>query len=200
MLITFDDGRLDSFRAADQILARLDDQATMFDIVANTERADPHYLCWDELARMDVSGRWQVQLHANQGHVVIPTGVDAAGAQTTGPYYAWRRYDPVRYPTDDHLEPYTNWRTRAEGDIAQGEALMAAHLPGHHALAFSVPFVDYGQYHSNDRRIAPELASYLHAHYGPFLRATARRPGLHHAGRSVVREFTPFYSGLLTKR
>ena len=87
---------------------------------------------------------------------------------TTGPYYAWRRYDPVRYPTGDHLEPYTNWRIRAEGDIAQGEALMAAHLPGHHALAFSVPFGDYGQYHSNDRRIAPELASYLHAHYGPF--------------------------------
>ncbi|MGZ6639890.1 MAG: hypothetical protein ACXVII_44655, partial [Solirubrobacteraceae bacterium] len=122
---------------------------------------------WDELARMDASGRWQVQLHADQGHVMIPTGVDASGARTTGPYYAWRRYDPIRYP-GDHLERYADWKTRAEGDIAQGEALMAAHLPGHHALAFSVPYGDYGQYHSNDSRVAPELVRFLHARYGAF--------------------------------
>ena len=118
---------------------------------------------------MQASGRWDVQEHAGEGHVTIPTGVDATGADVLKPFYAWRRYDPVRWPTGDHLESYEGWKARAEGDIAQAQALLRAHVPGFQPLAFAVPFGDYGQFHNNDARIPTELAAYLKAQFGVYL-------------------------------
>ena len=170
ILLTFDDARLDAFRGADALLTALGERATTFVITRNPEmRDDPKNLRWDELARMQASGRWDVQEHAGEGHVTIPTGVDATGADVLKPYYAWRRYDPVRWPSGDHLESYESWKARAEGDIAQAEALLRAHVPGFQPLAFAVPFGDYGQYHNNDSRIPTELSAYLKAQFGVYL-------------------------------
>ncbi len=94
ILLTFDDARLDAFRGADAILGALGERATTFVITRNPEmRDDPKWLRWDELARMLASGRWDVQEHANEGHVTIPTGVDSTGADVLKPFYGWRRYD-----------------------------------------------------------------------------------------------------------
>ncbi len=168
ILLCFDDARLDGFRGADGTLAALGDKATTFVITANPELRDPEYLRWDEVSRMQAGGRWSVQLHADQGHVTIPVGLEADGTQIMKPYYGWREYDPARYPAGEHLESYAEWKTRAEGDIAQGEASMAAHVPGYQPLAFAVPFGDYGQFHTNDPSIPTEVASYLSGHFGAF--------------------------------
>jgi len=168
ILLCFDDARLDSFRGADGTLAALGDRATVFDITGNTEVRDSKYLRWDELARMQASGRWDVQLHADEGHVTIPVGVEPDGKQRLKPYYAWLAYDPRSHPSGKHLESYAEWKLRAESDIAQGEAEMSAHLPGYQPRAFSVPFGDYGQFHTNDSRIPVELSSYLSGHFRAF--------------------------------
>ena len=69
ILITFDDGRLDSYRGADKILAEHGFRATMFAIAGYVEEDSPFYLNWDELRRMAKSRRWDVQEHAGIGHI-----------------------------------------------------------------------------------------------------------------------------------
>jgi hypothetical protein len=168
LLLCFDDARLDGYRGADGILTALGDRATVFDITGETESGNPKYLRWDELARMQATGRWDVQLHADEGHVTIPVGAEPGGEPTLKPYYGWLKYDPTRYPAGEHLESYAEWKLRAEGDIAQGEAERAAHIPGYQPLAFAVPFGDYGQFHTNDSSIPTELAAYLSGHFRVF--------------------------------
>ena len=84
ILITFDDGRLDSYQGADAILGRYGMRATMFVITAAANAAKPGYLSWPQLRAMAAGGRWDLQEHAHAGHVRIPTGPGGR----TGPYYA----------------------------------------------------------------------------------------------------------------
>ena len=83
ILITFDDGRLDSYQGADAILARYGMRATMFVITAYAGAAKPGYLSWPQLRAMAGGGRWDVQEHAHAGHVRIPTGPGAGPVPTT---------------------------------------------------------------------------------------------------------------------
>jgi hypothetical protein len=139
ILITFDDGRIDSYGAADPILARYGMRAAMFVITANADAAKPGYLGWRALARMAGSGRWEVQEHAHTGHVVIPTG--PAGA--TGPYYANLLY------RNGARETFTNFKRRVTSDVLTGRRLMASHVPGFQSLVFAVPYGNYGQVRTN---------------------------------------------------
>jgi len=139
ILITFDDGRADSFQAADPVLARYGLRATMFVITANADRAEPGYLGWSQLARMAASGRWDVQEHAHAGHVLIPTGPHGA----TGPFYANLLYrNGVR-------ETFTDFKRRVTGDVLTGLRLLQSHIPGYQPFAFAVPYGSYGQVHTN---------------------------------------------------
>ena len=79
ILITFDDGRLDSYRGADKILAEHGFKATMFVIAGFVEERNSFYLNWDELRRMATSGRWDLQEHAGVGHVNVR--YDASGTR-----------------------------------------------------------------------------------------------------------------------
>ena len=83
ILLTFDDGRLDSFRGADKVLAEHDFRATMFVITGTTDREIPFNLYWHELRDMEDSGRWDLQLHAHDGHVNTPPRRTATATPTT---------------------------------------------------------------------------------------------------------------------
>jgi len=168
ILLGFDDARLDGYRGADATLAALGDQATVFAITGEIEARVTKYLRWDELARMQASGRWNVQLHADEGHVTIPVGLEPDGTPILKPYYGWLEYNPTRHPTGEHLESYGEWKYRAEGDVAEGQAELAAHVPGYRPMAFAVPFGDYGQFHTNDPSIPTEFSAYLIGRFGVF--------------------------------
>ena len=84
ILITFDDGRLDSYQGADAVLGRYGLRATMFVITGYAAAVKAGYLSWPQLRAMASSGRWDVQEHAHAGHTLIPTGP----GNRTGPYYA----------------------------------------------------------------------------------------------------------------
>ncbi len=71
ILITFDGGRLDSFRGADKVLAREGYRATMFVITGAVIARNPLYLSWTELQRMRSSERWDVQPETYRGHVKV---------------------------------------------------------------------------------------------------------------------------------
>jgi hypothetical protein len=139
ILITFDDGRLDSYLAADPILARFGLRATIFVITAKAEASAPGYLGWPQLAAIAAAGRWDVQEHAHAGHVLIPTGPRGA----TGPFYANLLY------RNGARETFTTFKRRVTSDILAGRRLLASHIPGFGPLAFAVPYGNYGQVHTN---------------------------------------------------
>jgi peptidoglycan/xylan/chitin deacetylase (PgdA/CDA1 family) len=156
ILITFDDGRLDSYRGADKILAEHGFRATMFVIAGYVEESSSFYLTWDELRRMADSDRWDLQEHAGVGHVNVR--YDAAGHE--GPAYAFRQYRP-----GEGLESFTEYKRRVEQDILWAKRTLTEHLPGFSPLSFAVPFGSYGQDRTNDPRIPRFMSRLLRRHF-----------------------------------
>jgi peptidoglycan/xylan/chitin deacetylase (PgdA/CDA1 family) len=156
ILITFDDGRLDSYRGADRILAEYGFKATMFVIAGFVEESNSFYLTWDELRRMASSRRWDLQEHAGVGHVNVR--YDAAGHQ--GPAYAFRQYQPGR-----GLESFDEYKSRVEQDILWAKRTMSEQLSGFSPLTFAVPFGSYGQDRTNDPRIPRFMSRLLRRHF-----------------------------------
>jgi peptidoglycan/xylan/chitin deacetylase (PgdA/CDA1 family) len=157
ILITFDDGRLDSYRGADRILAKHSFRATMFAIAGFVEEQSTFYLTWDELRTMAANGNWDVQEHAGVGHVNVR--YDAAGHE--GPAYAYRQY----HPGGRGLETFTEYKRRVEHDILWAKRTMSEQLPGFSPLSFAVPYGSYGQDRTNDPRIPRFMSRFLRRHF-----------------------------------
>jgi peptidoglycan/xylan/chitin deacetylase (PgdA/CDA1 family) len=152
LLITFDDGRLDSYRGADKVLATYGFRATIFVIVGSVQEGTHFYLKWDELQRMAQSGRWDVQEHAGVQHILVP--YDKAGDE--GPAYSYRRMQD-----NGKLESFAAYRRRVIGDVLWAKQTLSEQIPGYTPWAFAVPFGDFGSTTTNDRRIPPFLARFL---------------------------------------
>ena len=150
LLITFDDAYVSSWANADPVLARYGWSAVMYVPTAMVGR--PGHLTWEELRQMRSSGRWQIDEHAGEGHVLI--AADAAGRQL--PFYAGELW------ANGKQESFARYRQRVSGDIERGSALLRGNLTGWSPdRSFAVPFNNYGQKGSNDPRIEPWLTRYL---------------------------------------
>ncbi len=152
LLLTFDDGRADSWTGADGILRELHFNAVMFVDVGRVDGGDPEYLTWHELATMQDSGRWQPQLHSGKGHTQIQYG---SGPNDYGPFYAYEHQG----------EDFNAWRDRVHSDIAWGQSALADHLSAYRPLAFAPPYGSYGQDGTNDPRIPDHLLAWLKNRY-----------------------------------
>ena len=126
LLLTFDDARADSWTGADGILRKLRFNAVMFVDVGRVDGGDPEYLTWHELAAMQDSGRWQLQLHSGKGHTQIHYG---PGADDYGPFYAYKQQG----------EDFDGWRDRVHSDIAWGQTTLADHISAYRAARFRSP-------------------------------------------------------------
>jgi peptidoglycan/xylan/chitin deacetylase (PgdA/CDA1 family) len=156
ILVTMDDGRLDSFRGADSVLERYGFRATMF-VVAGFP-ASRFYLQWSEIAAMSRSGRWDIQEHAGRQHYTVPY---RRGSDVKAPAYAVRELEG-----GGSLESFLAYRNRVTSDLLWGREELVKHVPGFRPLAFAVPYADFGQDTTNDRRIAPFLDRFLVDHFG----------------------------------
>ena len=143
LLVTFDDGRLDSFRGADAVLERVRMRALIFAIVERLADGSPGYLRPSELRAMRASGRWDVGLHAGRGHRLVR----AAGGGR-GPFYATR----------EPGESLAEWRSRVAGDLADGARRLAAEVPGARTDLFAVPYSDFGQGETGEPALSHALA------------------------------------------
>jgi hypothetical protein len=142
ILLTFDDGRLDSYRGADKVLERYGMRATIFVITEEIEKGNPFYTTWSELHRMRESGRWDVEPHAHGGHTTVTVAPDG----TQAPFYAARKYT-----RSDGTESLADWEARVSADLfAAREAFQAQGLTPN---VFAVPFGDYGQRTAQDPEI-----------------------------------------------
>ncbi len=152
LLLTFDDARADSWIGADGILRKLHLNAVMFVDVGRVDGGDPEYLTWHELASMQDSGRWQLQLHSGKGHTQIHYG---PGPDDYGPFYAYEQQG----------EDFDGWRDRVRSDIAWGQTTLADHISAYAPLAFAPPYGSYGQDGTNDSRIPDDLLGWLTDRY-----------------------------------
>ena len=157
ILISFDDGRLDSYRGADAVLARHGFTATMFVITGQIERENPFYLTWRELHRMSDSGRWDIQPHAHRGHTKVAYG--ALG--NTAPYYAVRRYT-----RSEGLESFADYEQRVSQDLFDVRERMVDQ--GFEPHAFAVPYGNYGQRETNDPAIARYMRALIERQFGVY--------------------------------
>jgi peptidoglycan/xylan/chitin deacetylase (PgdA/CDA1 family) len=154
ILITFDDGHVSARENAEPVLARYGWSAVMYIPTGSVGRSG--HLTWTELRQMQSSGRWQVDLHAGDGHVLITA--DETGRRL--PFYASALW------MDHRRESFAEYKKRVSSDIERGAALLDRNLPGSHARgSFAVPFNNYGQHGSNDPRIAPWLSAYLNRRF-----------------------------------
>lgn len=160
-LLTFDDGRRDSYERADPILEALGYTAVMFvatdaSIDAPSRRTH-YYLRPDELARMQESGRWELASHARQttgGTIAI----DAAG--TKGNFLsnrAWRE-------DEQRLETLSEYQARLEDELGGARESLTRSYPSH-APVFSYPFGDYGQQGVNEPDALATIRALVAEHY-----------------------------------
>lgn len=147
-ILTFDGGRLTTWRDSDAILRELGFRAVIFVDVGRVLAEDPAYLTWNELAALQDSRRWDVQLQSGTGNRLIKYG-PARG--DVGPFYAYRGSQEV----------LGGWRERVFSDITEAEASLADRVPGYRPLAFAPPYGNYGQAGTNDPRIPRELLARL---------------------------------------
>lgn len=153
LLLTFDDGRLDSWTGADGILEQLGFSAVMFVDTGRVGGSEPEYLTWGELGTLEQSGRWDLQLHAGpNGHEQIHY---APGPNDYGAYYAYQ----------EQHEDFDGWRERTRSDIEQGQHLLSEQVPAYRPLAFAPPYGNYGQEGTNDERIPSDLLGWLKQRY-----------------------------------
>ncbi|MBI4375388.1 MAG: tetratricopeptide repeat protein [Elusimicrobia bacterium] len=135
ILITFDDGRTDSFKNADPILQETGLKATMFIILAGFRRT-PHHASLRDIKYWKGTGRWEIQLHANEGHVYIPVGPGQKAR-----FLANRQW----LAEQNRLETVDEYRKRVETEYSEGKAKFLELFPEKKFVAFAFPFGDYGQ-------------------------------------------------------
>ena len=179
ILLTFDDGRLDSYRGADKILQRYGMRATVFVITEEIEKANPFYTTWEELHAMRDSARWDIQPHAHAGHRTLATNVQGDHA----PFYTARRYT-----TSGGVETLAQWEARVSEDLFTVKHRFLDH--GIEPEAFAVPYGDYGQRSTNDPSIPGLLSGLLTRQFGNwFIQADDNDPSFTRPGTGAAQRF-----------
>ncbi len=141
-VLTFDDGRKDSYYPVDPILAALDYTAVMF-VITNTltpEKPSPYYLSLGELRAMQKTGRWELESHGHDDHLPIVTS--AKGDK--GRFMSNKKW----LATEARLETDTEYRDRITADLKRAKNELRDAF-GIEAFAYALPGGDYGHRDNN---------------------------------------------------
>jgi len=145
-VLTFDDGRKDSYYPVDPVLKQLDYTAVMFVITGfsmpDNGKTSDFYLSKDELTQMEKSGRWELQSHGKEDHRTyqIATSTPDGTATTTPGHFLSNRF------TDQagQLENENEFRQRITADLTLSKMTLEQDF-GNPIYAFAYPFNDFGQ-------------------------------------------------------
>lgn len=169
-LLTFDDGRKDTYYQADPILKDLGFHAVMFVItgfsVPESGKLSNFYLNKTELADMAASGRWELESHGDADHatyaVQTTTDLSQTASTTQGHFLSNKFWDTEanRFETD------AEFSARLERDMRISQKVLQDDF-GREVIAFAYPFNDFGQDSVNFRqsqdildRIVPSIYAY----------------------------------------
>lgn len=149
ILITFDDGRKDSYYRADSILAKYNLKAVMFltsgySIVEGSN----YYVDKYELLEMNSSGRWDIQAHGDyKGTNLIEVGDNIEPDHFFG-NLKWLQ-------SEKRLESHEEYKERVTQEMATAKQLLSNYLKKD-IRTFAFPFGDYAQ-HNNDKTLSKIL-------------------------------------------
>ena len=136
-LLTFDDGRKDSYYPVDPILKALDYNAVIFVITKySLTQSSKYYLDKNELKEMLKSGRWEIQSHTKEGHTFYV--IDKTG--TKGHFYS----DRLWLSNMNRLENEEEFTSRITKDFQESKSDLEKNLDIN-IISFAYPFGDYGQ-------------------------------------------------------
>ena len=138
-LLTFDDGRKDSYFPVDPILRALDYRAVMFVIIDRSlddKKASSFHLSANELKDMLESGRWDIQAHTKDGHDFA--AIDSQGNQ--GHFFS----NKLWLEDNKRMETEAEFENRIYNDFVSTKNELKSQL-GVKAIAFAYPFGDLGQ-------------------------------------------------------
>jgi peptidoglycan/xylan/chitin deacetylase (PgdA/CDA1 family) len=193
ILLTFDGGRIDSYREATNILSKYGFHATMFTFAGWPVTHPGFSLSWSELQSMQRSGVWDVQVQG--GQVSGSIRYDAAGAK--GSPYAFLQYLPGRYGHGGRLEPLSLFVQSVTSDIGWGIQQFKSQIPGFQPLGFAVPDGNYGQEATNDPRIPQVMLPWLRQHFSVVFGGDYLYQGRGH-GSQIAGRFSPELSYRMT--
>jgi peptidoglycan/xylan/chitin deacetylase (PgdA/CDA1 family) len=139
-LLTFDDGRKDSYYPVEPVLEVLDYNAVMFVITGRMSAKETFHLSKNEFKQMLTTGRWELEAHANNGHTFIEIAKD----NTQGHYYANKMW----IDTKSMLESDDEYKNRITSDLKDAKDILFDDFKID-PIAFAVPYGDFGQEKTN---------------------------------------------------
>lgn len=153
-VLTFDDGRKDSYYGADPILKSLGYKATMFIATGVSlpnsiqDKQSTYYLNPDEIKEMESTGRWNIESHAVQKEGgFVP--MDISGTQ--GNFLSNKKW----IIPENRLETNEEYQNRITDELTLSKSSIETDLQKK-VIAFSYPFGDYGQQTKNLERTYAE--------------------------------------------
>jgi len=154
-MITFDDGRKDSYYKSNDILKKLNYTAVMFAITEyiGTSR---FYLSEKELKKMLESGRWQIESHGARAHdwiVVLPNGAKD--------HFLTNR---LWLEQEQRFETEGEFRQRIRDDLVKSKIYLESHF-NVNVLGFAYPYDDTGEKSINCPECKTIVAETVHAIY-----------------------------------
>jgi len=158
VVITFDDGRGDSFYNGDPTLAAVDYKAVMFPITKFSQETTlgGYYLSFPELKKMKETGRWEIGSHSHEGHASYP--INAIGK--TGHFfsnYLWKE-------SEGRPETETEFRSRINEDFRISQAALE-NLLDEKVRSFAFPFGDLGQNQKDNEEKVAAIIEEASEHY-----------------------------------
>lgn len=137
-LLTFDDGRKDSYYPVDPMLKALNYRAVIFIITEQSlgDAKNNYYLSEDELKRMVKTGRWDVQAHTHSGHDKYK--IAASGEE--GHFYS----NKLWLDDKNRLETEEEFINRVKSDFISSKSNVEQAF-GMKVISFAFPFGDFGQ-------------------------------------------------------
>lgn len=136
-LLTFDDGRKDSYYPADPIFKALGFHAVMFVIDKySIEENSNYYLSKAELLEMNGSPEWELESHGYSSHSEYP--ID--NAETKAHFFS----NKLWLPDQNRIENKDEFLTRISNDLKLSKENLEK-VFNRSIIAFAFPFGDYGQ-------------------------------------------------------
>lgn len=136
IILTFDDGRKDSFYTTDDVLKKLDMKATIFVATGRVTEGDSFFLSWKDLRRMRDSGRWEIEAHGRNSHDRVYLDKDRKE-------WGWFLTSRIYLPGKGRLETVEEFETRVENDYLNNLRDLRENL-GIEPRYIAIPLNDYG--------------------------------------------------------